>query len=129
MADAELTVSNLSVARGGRPVLRDVSLGILPGEITALLGANGAGKSTLVLTIAGVLPAFSGAISCDGVKLLGQSPDSVRRHGVGVTHQKHDGDAQRQQETYTQTEDDIRIVGGKQLHRPHSFRCRRIALP
>jgi branched-chain amino acid transport system ATP-binding protein len=84
-----LTVRNLFVARGGRPVLRDISLGIPPGEITALLGANGAGKSTLVLTMAGALPALRGGISCDGVELLGQSPDAVRRHGVALVLEGH----------------------------------------
>ncbi len=89
MAEQELTVRNLFVARGGRPVLREVSISIPPGEITALLGANGAGKSTLVLTIAGILPALSGDISCDGVALLGQSPDSVRRQGVALVLEGH----------------------------------------
>src|ERR1700691_748069 len=84
MAEAALTVSNLFVARGGRPVLRDVSIDVAPGEITALLGANGAGKSTLVLTMAGILPALRGHVSCDGTELLGQSPDSVRRQGVAL---------------------------------------------
>ena len=49
--------SSLDVARGGRPVVRDVSLDIPPGEVTALLGPNGAGKSTLVLAVGGVLHA------------------------------------------------------------------------
>jgi branched-chain amino acid transport system ATP-binding protein len=89
MATSELTVRNLFVARGGRPVLRDISLSVPPGEITALLGANGAGKSTLVLTIAGVLPAVHGSISCDGVELLGQPPDAVRRHGVALVLEGH----------------------------------------
>ncbi len=89
MAEQELTVRNLFVARGGRPVLRDVSISIPPGEITALLGANGAGKSTLVLTIAGILPALSGDISCGGVALLGQSPDAVRRQGVALVLEGH----------------------------------------
>ncbi len=89
MAKQELTVHNLFVARGGRPVLRDVSISIPPGEITALLGANGAGKSTLVLTIAGILPALSGDISCGGVALLGQSPDAVRRQGVALVLEGH----------------------------------------
>jgi branched-chain amino acid transport system ATP-binding protein len=89
MSGSELTVRNLFVSRGGRPVLRDISLNVPPGEITALLGANGAGKSTLVLTIAGVLPALRGRIACDGVELLGQSPDAVRRHGVALVLEGH----------------------------------------
>jgi branched-chain amino acid transport system ATP-binding protein len=89
MAASELTVRNLFVSRGGRPVLRDVSLSVPPGEITALLGANGAGKSTLVLTMAGVLPPVRGSISCEGVELLGQSPDAVRRHGVALVLEGH----------------------------------------
>ena len=63
MAESALTVGNLFVARGGRPVLRDISIDVAPGEITALLGANGAGKSTLVLTMAGILPALRGHTS------------------------------------------------------------------
>src|SRR3984885_7180634 len=89
MTESALTVSNLFVARGGRPVLRDVSINVAPGEITALLGANGAGKSTLVLTMAGVLPALRGHVSCDGTELLGQSPDSVRRQGVALVLEGH----------------------------------------
>jgi branched-chain amino acid transport system ATP-binding protein len=89
MAESGLTVRSLFVARGGRPVLRDVSIDIAPGEITALLGANGAGKSTLVLTIAGILPALRGEIFSNGRQLLGQSPDSVRRHGVALALEGH----------------------------------------
>jgi branched-chain amino acid transport system ATP-binding protein len=89
MAASELAVSNLFVTRGGRPVLRDVSISVPPGEITALLGANGAGKSTLVLSIAGVLPALRGNVSCDGVRLVGRSPDAVRRHGVALVLEGH----------------------------------------
>jgi branched-chain amino acid transport system ATP-binding protein len=89
MAESELTVRNLFVARGGRPVLRDVSISVTPGEITALLGANGAGKSTLVLTMAGILPALKGTVSYDGVELLGQSADAVRRQGVALVLEGH----------------------------------------
>ena len=45
----------LSVPRGSRIVVREVSLDIPTGEVTTLLGPNGAGKSTLVLAVAGVL--------------------------------------------------------------------------
>ena len=89
MAESELTVRNLFVSRGGRPVLSDVSISVPPGEITALLGANGAGKSTLVLTVAGILPATGGSVSRDGTELLGQPPDAVRRHGVALVLEGH----------------------------------------
>ena len=57
-----LTLEKLTVARGGRPVVRDVSLRVDPGEVTALLGPNGAGKSSLVLAVSGVLRPESGSV-------------------------------------------------------------------
>ena len=50
-----LVLRDLTVERGGRAVVRDVSLEIAAGQVTALLGPNGAGKSTLVLAVGGVL--------------------------------------------------------------------------
>ena len=89
MTESALAVRNLFVSRGGRPVLRDVSIDVPPGEVTALLGANGAGKSSVVLTMAGILPATSGSVSCDGAELLGQPADAVRRHGVALVLEGH----------------------------------------
>jgi len=50
-----LRLEELSVERGGRTVVHEVSLDVPPGEVTTLLGPNGAGKSTLVLAVGGVL--------------------------------------------------------------------------
>jgi ABC-type bacteriocin/lantibiotic exporter with double-glycine peptidase domain len=70
----------------GRPVLRDVSLRVEPGEIVALLGPNGAGKSTIISLIAGLYRPGSGSIAADGVPL--EELDLTRlRRSMGVVVQ------------------------------------------
>ncbi len=49
----------MTVSRGGREVLREVSFAARPGEICAVVGPNGAGKSTLLLALAGLLPGMA----------------------------------------------------------------------
>ena len=84
-----LTVSGLTVARGGKPIIHGVDIEIPPGKITALLGANGAGKSSLVLSIAGALPAERGEIVLDGKSIRGLRPENVRRLGVVAVPEGH----------------------------------------
>jgi branched-chain amino acid transport system ATP-binding protein len=81
---SSLRVEDLVVARAGRAVVKDVSLEIPPGQVTALLGANGAGKSTLVLAIAGLLRASSGRVLLGDRDLTGRRPEHVRAAGVAV---------------------------------------------
>jgi branched-chain amino acid transport system ATP-binding protein len=83
-ATTALHVESLSVPRGDRPVLRDVSLAIPPGEVTALLGPNGSGKSTLVLTVAGLLRPSAGRVRLGDRDLTRRRPESIRRAGVAV---------------------------------------------
>ncbi|ASM71868.1 MULTISPECIES: heme ABC exporter ATP-binding protein CcmA [Roseobacteraceae] len=59
----ELNVSDLSVARGGVPVLAGVSLSLSPGQALVLRGPNGSGKTTLLRTIAGLQPALAGHVT------------------------------------------------------------------
>jgi branched-chain amino acid transport system ATP-binding protein len=80
----ELRFEEVCVARGGRPVLHDVSLSIPPGEITTLLGPNWAGKSTLVLAVGGVLRASSGRVLLGEQDLSGRRPEQVRGAGVAI---------------------------------------------
>jgi ABC-type multidrug transport system fused ATPase/permease subunit len=50
----------------GRPVLRGISLEILPGETLAIIGATGAGKTTLVSLVPRFFDPWSGRVLVDG---------------------------------------------------------------
>lgn len=59
-----LSVDGIDVSYGeGFPTLRNVSLHLPAGQITALVGSNGAGKTTLLNTISGLLRPARGSIS------------------------------------------------------------------
>jgi branched-chain amino acid transport system ATP-binding protein len=78
-----LSLRNLTVMRGGRAVVREVSIEITAGEVTALLGPNGAGKSSLVLAVGGVLRLPSGSVLLDGQELA-RRPEKIRQAGVAI---------------------------------------------
>ena len=79
-----MRLEDFSVARGGRPVVREVSLEIPSGQVTTLLGANGAGKSSLVLAVAGLLRTTGGRVLLDDRDLTGRRPEQIRSAGVAV---------------------------------------------
>ncbi|WP_395665700.1 heme ABC exporter ATP-binding protein CcmA [Methylocella sp.] len=57
-----LEAFRVSVERGGRRVLNDVSFALESGEMIVATGRNGAGKSTLLRALAGLLPLASGRV-------------------------------------------------------------------
>ena len=61
-----IQISGLSVERGGKTVLDNLSLSVAAGEIYALLGGNGAGKSTTLSTLLGFLKPSSGSAMVAG---------------------------------------------------------------
>jgi len=79
-----LQLSGITVERGGRPVVKDVSITVPAGEVTALLGPNGAGKSSLVLSVGGVLQPRFGSVTLDGTELAGHPPEKIRAAGVAI---------------------------------------------
>lgn len=58
-----LVARDLTVARGGVPLLVDMSFAVEPGAALVLTGRNGIGKTTLLRTMAGLQPVVSGSIS------------------------------------------------------------------
>ncbi|MEO8557598.1 MAG: ABC transporter ATP-binding protein [Rhodospirillales bacterium] len=69
-----LAADRVTIARGQRVVLRDVSLGIKAGQVLGILGRNGAGKTTLLRALAGLQSIQSGAVTFDGTKLTDMPP-------------------------------------------------------
>ena len=84
-----LKVQNLTVAIGGKEILKDISLEIEKGEIVILFGPNGCGKTTLLKTIMG----FSGPEIKSGKitfkdKVLNGLPTEERvKLGIGLMYQ------------------------------------------
>ncbi len=72
---------------GGSHILRDVSLQVAPGKVTALLGRNGVGKTTLLRSIMGLLPLAGGRLSFDGKDLTRAPPHHRVRAGIGYVPQ------------------------------------------
>jgi len=61
-----LEIKNIVRNYAGRRVVDDVSLRVMPGQVTCLLGPSGCGKSTTLRMIAGVEMQDSGEIYVDG---------------------------------------------------------------
>src|SRR5215469_6855743 len=88
----ELREVSKTYRNGGRPVpvLRDVSLALAPGSLTALVGRSGCGKTTL-LNLAGAMDLpTSGSVLIDGVATSSLSDGeltALRRRRVGFVFQ------------------------------------------
>jgi simple sugar transport system ATP-binding protein len=82
-----IDLQDVTVRFGPVTAVDNVSLGIKPGEIHALLGENGAGKSTLMNALFGLVTPASGTIRLDGKARRWASPQDAIAHGLGMVHQ------------------------------------------
>jgi iron complex transport system ATP-binding protein len=72
-----IKANNLSVTLGSKDILKNVSVDILPGKLTAVIGSNGSGKSTLLKTLSGSNKKYSGKISYHGDSIENLKADSL----------------------------------------------------
>ncbi len=86
--EPRLEIRNIRRNFAGRAVVDDVSLKVMPGQVTCLLGPSGCGKSTTLRIIAGVDMQDSGEIYIDG-KLICDTVFRVppERRSVGLMFQ------------------------------------------
>jgi len=70
---AAVTVDRLTVRRGGRVVLREVSLAIAPGTVTVIAGPSGVGKTTLMGALNGLLRPCGGSVAMAGAGRLDEA--------------------------------------------------------
>ncbi len=84
-----LAAENLTLTRGGKPVVASISAALTPGTITAIVGPNGAGKSSLLLGLAGLLDPAAGSVMLDG-QALAVFPPRTRAQAIGYLPQTPD---------------------------------------
>jgi branched-chain amino acid transport system ATP-binding protein len=65
-------------------VLRDITLTVVPGAITCLLGSNGAGKTTLMKTVVNLLRPTHGRIYFGDKRIDGLKTHQVIKLGISV---------------------------------------------
>ncbi len=72
---AILELNRVTKSYGPRPVLREVSFTVEPGECVCIVGYSGSGKTTLINLIAGLTTPNAGDIIFDGRRLNGPALD------------------------------------------------------
>lgn len=87
MAEAILTISNLSKRFGGLKVNSGITLDVIRNEFHALIGPNGAGKTTLINQLQGILRPDTGHIIFEGNDITAQPVHSRASRGIARSFQ------------------------------------------
>ena len=88
--EAMLSARDVTAGYGAVPVIRDVSVDALPGEVALVIGPNGAGKSTLIKALIGELGLMSGSVLLNGEDISRLSEDQRAVRGLGYVPQSRD---------------------------------------
>lgn len=84
MAEALLTLDNVTTVYGSNEMLRKVCVEVERGKIVCLLGSNGAGKSTLIKAILGLVKITGGKIRFDGADITGNKTHTIIQRGISI---------------------------------------------
>ncbi len=88
MSEYVVELKNITKRFPGVVAMRNMSIGIRPGEIHGLIGENGAGKSTLIKVLTGVHIPEEGDIYVDGEKKVFKNPVQAREAGIACVYQE-----------------------------------------
>lgn len=73
----KLLTKKIKVSYERREVVKDLSIDIPDGKITAIIGPNGCGKSTLLKAISRIIPTQAGSIILDGIEMKTHSTKKI----------------------------------------------------
>ena len=88
MGEYVVELKNITKRFPGVIALKNMSIGIRPGEIHGPIGENGAGKSTLIKVLTGVHSPEEGEIFVDGEKRIFKNPVQSREAGIACVYQE-----------------------------------------
>jgi len=83
-----LELDRVALTIGGRPLVKDVSLTLNPGEVVGLLGPNGAGKTTTFNLVTGLLRPDRGAVLLNDLDVASLPMPKRARLGIGYLTQE-----------------------------------------
>lgn len=83
-----LEVKNLYKGYNKIPVLKDINLTVMPGEIRGLIGENSAGKTTLIKCVAGIYKPHEGNVLYDGMPVY-DNPEVKEKIGYVADYNEY----------------------------------------
>jgi ATP-binding cassette subfamily B protein len=83
----EITLKNVSLSYGRKPVLKNISFSVNAGSRTAIIGPTAAGKSQLLLLLANIVPSDSGSLEFDNISIEKYTREVFHRH-IGFVFQE-----------------------------------------